>query len=632
MLTLFPRRSIRRPALFLAIFLFAVVCAGFLKDIAFLYPSEVDFTTMHASVMTVTRTRVIRTAWAQATRTIMAEARDAYDQDHITATVPLQMHNYRDDGLLEVNPNGPHPIFELIRNAEANWNAKLARSSKTLAEAVAEYERRYKRPAPLGFDHWWAFVEKHNVQLPDEYDQIYKDLEPYWGMDPKDLQDIQSEREAHRDTYTIGKTADGLIELLNFSLPGYNEDQVEVLVAGAFQIMGLLQDVEEFIPPFRAIFSPHDNPSLPTDFELKEDALKHAAAGTFLDMSKPPPANLNGWIAACDPASPARRTPIDWESRAAPPPTKTFIYNHRAAMDPCLHPSLLLQHGQFLSHRKGPVPHRRLIPQFSYSPTLLHHDIVTALPINWIADIVPRTNDPEWEQKIDDRLQWRGSNTGIWHARKTRWRDAQRARLVLWATQGLDGNLTVLPLAKDERMRVGEAVNVRKARYAPATLDIAFARRPGSCASETCEELQKVFEFRQAQDIKTAGKYKYILDVDGNGWSSRFKRLITSNSLIFKSTIYPEWFGDRIMPWIHYIPVQVDFSDLYDSLLFFRGDLHGENAHDELAREIAMAGRDWSLRFWRKEDLAAYMFRLFLEYARVMSADRLEMNCVQPHP
>ncbi|KAG6858275.1 hypothetical protein C0991_003157, partial [Blastosporella zonata] len=29
--------------------------------------------------------------------------------------------------------------------------------------------------------------------------------------------------------------------------------------------------------------------------------------------------------------------------------------------------------------------------------------------------------------------------------------------------------------------------------------------------------------------------------LDGNGWSSRFKRLITSNSLIFKATIYPEW-------------------------------------------------------------------------------------------
>lgn len=41
-----------------------------------------------------------------------------------------------------------------------------------------------------------------------------------------------------------------------------------------------LEDVEEFIPPFRAVFSPHDNPNLHTDIELKKQALKHAAAGT----------------------------------------------------------------------------------------------------------------------------------------------------------------------------------------------------------------------------------------------------------------------------------------------------------------------------------------------------------------
>jgi hypothetical protein len=31
------------------------------------------------------------------------------------------------------------------------------------------------------------------------------------------------------------------------------------------------------------------------------------------------------------------------------------------------------------------------------------------------------------------------------------------------------------------------------------------------------------------------------LDVDGNGWSSRFHRLMMSGSLVLKSTIYPEW-------------------------------------------------------------------------------------------
>jgi hypothetical protein len=53
----------------------------------------------------------------------------------------------------------------------------------------------------------------------------------------------------------------------------------------------------------------------------------------------------------------------------------------------------------------------------------------------------------------------------------------------------------------------------------------------------------------------------------------------------------------------------VDLSDLHDSLTFFRGDLHGKGAHDDLARKIAMAGREWSKTFWREEDMTAYLFR-----------------------
>ena len=107
--------------------------------------------------ITVTR---MRTAWAETTRTVIAGSEPtaqahAREQHPLTdSDLPLQQHHYRSDGLLEVNPNGPHPIFELIRNAEAEWEGKIARSSKTLAQAVAEYERRYKRSPPLGFDDW----------------------------------------------------------------------------------------------------------------------------------------------------------------------------------------------------------------------------------------------------------------------------------------------------------------------------------------------------------------------------------------------------------------------------------------------------------------------------------------------
>jgi len=294
-------------------------------------------------------------------------------------------------------------------------------------------------------------------------------------------------------------------------------------------------------------------------------------------------------------------------------------------MDPCLHPTHLVQHGHFLVHGKGPIPERTLIPQFSYSPTRLHQDIVIATPSNWVDDVHPRGADLAWEDKLDKRLLWRGANTGIWHASDTRWRESQRVRTVNWAND-LNGTSVVLKSPKVKAAKVGTGVEVNNDILKPAMLDIKFAGEPMSCEPEVCKELEEMFDWRKRQGIRAAGNYKYVLDVDGHSWSSRFKRLITSNSLIFKSTVYPEWFADRVSPWLHFVPVKVDLSDVYDSLTFFRGDMDGEGAHDDLARKIAMAGREWSKTFWRKEDLTAYMFRLFLEYARVMSVDRESMS------
>lgn len=63
-------------------------------------------------------------------------------------------HIYREDGMLVVNPDAPHPIFDIINRAEARWHAKLGSASRTLEEAVSEYIRRYRRAPPKGFDAW----------------------------------------------------------------------------------------------------------------------------------------------------------------------------------------------------------------------------------------------------------------------------------------------------------------------------------------------------------------------------------------------------------------------------------------------------------------------------------------------
>ena len=66
----------------------------------------------------------------------------------------MTQHNYLPNGLVEVNPFGQHPIYELLEKAKQKWDGKLETASRTLNQAVNEYRRRYGRAPPKGFDRW----------------------------------------------------------------------------------------------------------------------------------------------------------------------------------------------------------------------------------------------------------------------------------------------------------------------------------------------------------------------------------------------------------------------------------------------------------------------------------------------
>ncbi|EAU89266.2 Cap3p [Coprinopsis cinerea okayama7 len=549
----------------------------------------------------------------------LVDPKDASPLPNEAVSGPSARHFYRKDGLLEVNPDAPHPIFELMEQAEKNWDEKNNKASRTLRDACKEYERRYGRKPPKGFDLWWAYTKAYNVALPDEYDQIYREIEPYWGADPRQLQQSQREIEDGWDAITLGKDKpEDPISLLKHTDRTSNIESH--LSLGVPAILKLLEEVQDYLPPFRAVFNLHDNPSIHKDYELFQMGIQAAKEGRYIDFDKPPPEKLDGWKSACAQDSPAWVNEIRYTNPLPPLPEllvmkykspyaspstpldsqvpKTFIHNHRLTMDPCLHPSHLLTHGQFLSHGTGPIPKRKFIPVFSYSPTLLHTDFTLPMTHGFVGDILPRSNDPEFDEKEDQRLQWRGSNTGIWPGGDMQWWLSQRPRLVDWADPrrnnppSLDSMLRSPP---DGRWKVGTPValdekNVSKALWAPSFADIAFSSDPVECERDDCASSRsraEQYEVRQSHNVPTQGMYKYIVD-----------------------------------PWLHYVPIQVDYSDLLDSLYFFRGDPSGNGGHPELAKRIAKKGREWSLTQWRREDLTAYLFRLLLEYARVMSVER----------
>jgi len=184
----------------------------------------------------------------------------------------------------------------LIRRGEEEWETKLKRASRTLSEAVIEYKRRYKRSPPKGFDDWyatvfifvelsnsvcrWKYAQDHKVQLPDEYDFIHRDLEPFWGIDPSDLHDLQAAQEEIFDCYVLAKTLDKPTDVVKTTFEFPHLVKERALLRGADEIMDLLEPVEHLLPPFRILVSPHDNPNFLSDYFIKNATLEAAAAST----------------------------------------------------------------------------------------------------------------------------------------------------------------------------------------------------------------------------------------------------------------------------------------------------------------------------------------------------------------
>jgi len=181
-------------------------------------------------------------------------------------------------------------------------------------------------------------------------------------------------------------------------------------------------------------------------------------------------------------------------------------------MDPCLHPELFYHHGQFLSHELGPVPQREMFPLFSFCSTTVHYNVRLPSTYGWLEDILPRSDDPDWNDKVEERLGWRGTNTGMYHGNRTRWRRSHRDFLVSVANE-LNGTTRVLLPTKSESEQVGAPKEMRNSRLNPAMLDISFAGKPLGCEEAICRLLETMFTWKGKQNIAEAGNYKYILDV-----------------------------------------------------------------------------------------------------------------------
>ncbi|GAA98695.1 glycosyltransferase family 90 protein [Mixia osmundae IAM 14324] len=511
-----------------------------------------------------------------------------------------------------------HPIHQLIETGERKWQTLLDKQSTTLDEAVREYRRRYGRNPPRGFDKWWDYANRNNVVLVDEYDHIHHDVEPFYALPASVIRRRTSSLHESQKSWSRTVMVDPAAQdkSRQFAFDNSNDRLGDAL--------GPLREVAHLMPAsFNFTVSYDDSGFASVSNDHLEYLRRLTRAGRYIPDAS---GDTDGYIPdknsvdhpfldICPSGSPmhaAYKLPSFREDEIDPvlPDSDGFIYDAARSADACSAPEVYWHHP---ANTRGSML-QRIEPMFVWSRTTHRTDL----------GLAPRTRGPvteeetvPWSKKPFSTLYWRGSLTGAAFRDSLpvkSWRGSPRYRLLHLFTKPDQG---VFHTMLAETISGGTTfVRVSLERVSQALFSFAVIGEPIQCDEHICQELAQTFDFQESAPRSDAFKHKYILDIDGNGWSGRFYTLMTSSSAILKASTFPQWWQERIVPWVHYIPVSTDYRDLIDIMMFFRGWDEG-GANDHLAERIGQNGKEWALNHWRAEDMIAFHWRLLLEWCRL---------------
>lgn len=373
---------------------------------------------------------------------------------------------------------------------------------------------------------------------------------------------------------------------------------------------------------------------------------------------------------ACPPGSLTRRG-LDQGVRdfcsscAYPHSNGQFLSDWEAALDQCHQPDL------FNLHEFYTLPHQEalfqdLLPLFSTAKTDNFNDILVPNPSD--AKKTARWSEmagdkPDQFSRAVDLVSWQGDlgdvrlltnkahhgshRNRLLHMLRNATRADKVAFLVGW--KGYEGD-------DAPRYFHHEEVPTKNANgVLPFVVDLADR---GGCTTELCRLLEAEFgspvgvnEEDDSEEGEDNHRYKIILDTQDGPLASAqstphspsFLRALYSPAKVpILSSIFREWHTERLIPWAHFIPLDTRYHALHSTVAYFvgltgRGPLNGRmrgagdmDAQTEDAKWIAEEGSRWARRALRREDMEVYMFRLLLEWGRVISDDRNSLGFVMP--
>ncbi|EQL03510.1 hypothetical protein G6O67_007511 [Ophiocordyceps sinensis] len=546
-----------------------------------------------------------------------------------------------------------HPIMKLMVEARTRHEAILATRSFDLGRAAARYRAKRGRHPPPGFDAWFnAAMDTKAVVVEEYFDRIHKDLTPYWALDPETLKKRASYW--HHVVKVRNGKASPQGEVGN--LVPWLQLWTDLVKEFAAHLPDLdmpvnYMDESRLIVPFDAVAKLVAQEAKERKMPKVQEVTNRFKGLKEMDEANPKPGPYdpkwhgpgeNYWnlaVQGCGPDTPAYGVkqvenlsgPAEFPKNYRPSYAyKGFIHNWTAAMDPCLQPHIRQLHGTFIEPISQSTS-KELIPLFGGSKLLINNEILIpgAMYLSK-RDFYSggESHGPSWARKKNG-LVWRGDGSGG-RPKPHTWHHFQRHRLV----DVLNGSSVARVEAQGTRAMTFDLPSqdvyprrrIRDGQLGPWLNTFADAAFIHLCTPpDDCRFFNDTFKTVKELPMKKQYRYKFLPDADGNSFSARFRGFLRSTSLPLKATVYVEWHDERLVPWLHFVPLDNTFQDLYSVLEFFAD---GSGPGDVAARFIAERGKEWAETALRRDDMRLYVWRLLLEWARVCDENRHTLGFV----
>lgn len=497
-----------------------------------------------------------------------------------------------------------YPIKTLVLSARAVFNETLARQSRTFEMAVSEYLRRYQRRPPPGFEIWYDYAVKHDSPIIDEFDVINKTLARFWKL---------SGLEVTRRLKSVGKSGPWLSQC---------EASIIGLQAGcAFlgsELLSLLSNTEDlpYMPEVDMLLNMLDEPRILPIHDRRDDYVEDRNKNNTLvwtDLS-----HQDVWdemTADCyhrNESTTPTLSPKDVPFEKGALDLLDIDWN---VVDLCHHPEYQNMHGFW----KSPTTLSSvssIVPVLSPAVVSTMSDIpLPAAAYSNKAFTYEESEDIAWVDKTAS-LYWAGKTTGSFQgATNEEWKHSHRQRFVALAN-GLERKTHTYLWRPNSasRWQKHHSSFLNQSHYTVHFTDVVQ-----SADQATEDAIRGYFHIVDAEPREEAFKYTLTFDLDGNGHSGRYYRLLNSRSLPLKQTVFREWHDERLLPWWHYVPISLAMDELPEVVRYLTVEDEGK----EIAALLADEGRQWSLRSLRPVDQVIYIYRLMLELSRLQDPSRL---------